>query len=127
MHSASIQEAKRPVTSAKLTSSKKRPPISSRPQSKARPISSAMSVQTEIDSDIVGRTRTPGVGQSDIAGAAASSIVTSGLLESVDSIEEDYSEDLIPEAAAEMGQGKYKFQCMLEGASTSFTSLFFIL
>jgi len=66
-----------------------------------------MSVQTDIDSDIMGRTRTPGVGQSDIAGAAATSIVTSGLLESVASIEEDYSEDIIPEAAAEMGQGKY--------------------
>ena len=103
--SAGIQEAKRPATSAKLTSSKKRPPINSRPQSK-RSISSAMSIQTDIDSDIMGRTRTPGVGQSDIAGAAATSIVTSGLLESVASIEEDYSEDLIPEAAAEMGQGE---------------------
>ena len=104
---AHSQEAKRPATSAKLASSKKRPPINNRPQSKTRSISSAMSVQTDIDSDIMGRTRTPGVGQSDIAGAAATSIVTSGLLESVDSIEEDYSDDLIPEAAAEMGQGKY--------------------
>jgi len=44
------------------------------------------------------------VAQSDIT-AAVSGVVTTELLENVINTEEDYSEDLLPEAAAEMGQG----------------------
>ena len=63
-----------------------------------------MSLQSDINSDVVRRTKSPGMGQSDIT-IAASSCVTTELFENVINTEEDYSEDILPEAAAEMGQG----------------------
>ena len=60
-------------------------------------------MQSDIDSDILRRSKSPGMGgQSDIV-SAVSGAVSSELLENY--TEEDYSEDLLPEAAAEMGQG----------------------
>ena len=63
-----------------------------------------MSLQSDINSDVVRRTKSPGMDQSDIA-IAASSGMTTELFENVINTEEDYSEDILPEAAAEMGQG----------------------
>lgn len=68
-----------------------------------------MSLQGGVGSDILRRTKSPGVAQSDIT-AAVSGIVTTELLENVINTEEDYSEDLLPEAAAEMGQGTLKYK-----------------
>ena len=45
------------------------------------------------------------MGQLDSITTTASSIVTTELFENVINTEEDYSEDILPEAAAEMGQG----------------------
>lgn len=65
-----------------------------------------MSFQSDTSSDVVRRMKSPVVGQADIA-AAVSGVVTTELFESVLNTEEDYSEDVLPEAAAEMGQGTY--------------------
>ena len=62
-----------------------------------------MSLESDINSNIL-RTKSPGVGQLDTA-AAVSSVVTTELFENVHYTEEDYSEDILPETAAEMGQG----------------------
>ena len=64
-----------------------------------------MSLQSDVSSDSL-RTKGPGVGQLDTA-AAVSSVVTTELFENVNYTEEDYSEDVLPETAAEMGQGAY--------------------
>lgn len=69
-----------------------------------------MSLQSDINSDSLRRTKSPGVGQLDTA-AAVSSGVTTELFENVNYTEEDYSEDVLPETAAEMGQGAYVKQC----------------
>lgn len=45
------------------------------------------------------------MGQLDSITTTASSIVTTELFENVINTEEDYSEDILPETAAEMGQG----------------------
>ena len=63
-----------------------------------------MSLQSDIDSDILRRSKSPGLHQSDIT-ATVSDVVTTELVENVINTEGDYSEDLLPEAAAEMGQG----------------------
>ena len=65
-----------------------------------------MSLQSDINSDNLTRTKSPGVGQLDTA-AAVSNVVTTELFENVNYPEEDYSEDVLPETAAEMGQGMY--------------------
>lgn len=64
-----------------------------------------MSLQSSMNSDILSRTKSPGFGQADVA-ETVSHVVTTELFENVTNIEEDYSEDVLPEAAAEMGQGK---------------------
>ena len=64
-----------------------------------------MSLQSDVSSGSL-RTKSPGVGQLDTA-AAVSSVVTTELFENVNYTEEDYSEDVLPETAAEMGQGAY--------------------
>ena len=73
-------------------------------------------MQSGIDTDILRRSKSPGMGgQSDTA-SAVSGVVSSELFENVNYTEEDYSEDLLPEAAAEMGQGTYfilsNFTCL---------------
>lgn len=84
--------------------SKKRPPVHQQPQSKIGYTSNTRTLQSTTNNDTVRRTQSPGVGQSDIA-TAVSGAVTTELFENVINTEEDYSEDLLPEAAAEMGQG----------------------
>ena len=81
--------------------SKKRPPIHQQPQSKIGHSSNTVSLQSD---DILRRAKSPGVGQSDTA-TAISNVVTTELFENVNYTEEDYSEDILPETAAEMGQG----------------------
>ena len=61
-----------------------------------------MSLQSDVNSR---GTKSPGMGQLDSITTTASSIVTTELFENVINTEEDYSEDILPETAAEMGQG----------------------
>ena len=84
--------------------SKKRPPVHQQSQSRTGYSSNTVSLQSDINSDVVRRTKSPGMGQSDIT-TTASSGVTTELFENIINTEEDYSEDILPEAAAEMGQG----------------------
>lgn len=93
--------ATRPTTGIKQQS-KKRPPVHQQLQPKSGHPSTTL-LQSDICNEIL-RTQTPRV---DVAAAAAvSGVVTSELFESViNNPEEDYSEDLLPETAAEMGQG----------------------
>lgn len=94
--------ATRPATGMKQQS-KKRPPVHRQSQSRTGYSSNTVSLQSDINSDVVRRTKSPGMDQSDIA-IAASSGMTTELFENVINTEEDYSEDILPEAAAEMGQ-----------------------
>ena len=93
--------ATRPATGIKQQS-KKRPPVHQQSQSRTGHSSNTVSLQSDINSR---GTKSPGMGQLDNITTGARSIVTTELFESAINTEEDYSEDILPEAAAEMGQG----------------------
>ena len=84
--------------------SKKRPPVHQQSQSRTGYSRNTVSLQSDINSDVVRRAKSPGMSQLDIT-IAASSVVTTELFENVINTEEDYSEDILPEAVAKMGHG----------------------
>lgn len=95
----------RPATGVKQKS-RKQPSVHQQLQSKLGYDGNSVSLQSDINNDVVRRTKSPGLGHSDIT-ATVSGVVTSELVENVINTEENYSEDLLPEAATEMGQGTY--------------------